>query len=338
VGFGTAQIVCCLTNEIFFTEAELDLTPSWSIVTLLPWVSRIADKSEDCMKRQHSTRFGCNTYSYTLSHTAEECLIHLAELGFSEFELMMVPGHLWPPEIDGAQRKALRRRIAKLGARVVALNMPNVDLNIAGLAPEMRRYTLERLISIIELAGDLGVPGIVVGPGKANPLFPAPKERLVGYFLQAMDKLQPLAEKAGTALWVENLPFAFLPKMDALMEVLEHHGNPEIGVVWDAANSHFAHEDPAPSLKRCRERLKLVHLSDTNRWQYRHDAVGLGTVPFAGLPAVLSDVGYRDSMIIEVISHVPDSDILDSVQRLTGMGFGKGQVHNRRSRTSKAGK
>jgi len=273
------------------------------------------------MKRQAPSTFGCNTYSYTLSHTAENCLTHLAGLGFSEFELMMVPGHLWPPEVDSAARKALRRRIGKLGAKVVALNMPNVDFNIAALAPEMRRYTLDRLKSIVELAGDLGVPGIVIGPGKANPLFPAPKERLTGYFLAALDKLQPLAEKAGTALWVENMPFAFLPKIDDLMEVLDQYGNPAIGIVWDAANSHFVHEDPAQSLRRCREKLKLVHLSDTNRWQYRHDAVGLGTVPFAELPAILSEVGYAGRSMLEVISDNPDRDILESVQRLMAVGF-----------------
>jgi L-ribulose-5-phosphate 3-epimerase len=273
------------------------------------------------MKRQGPPAFGCNTYSYTLSRTAENCLIHLANLGFSEFELMMVPGHLWPPQIDRGARKALRRRISKLGIKVVSLNMPNVDLNIAGLAPEMRRYTFDRLKSIVELAGDLGVPGIVIGPGKANPLFPAPKERLIGYFLSALDKLQPLAEKAGTALWVENMPFAFLPKIDELMEVLDHYGNPAIGVVWDAANSHFVHEDLGQSLRRCREKLKLVHLSDTNRWQYRHDPVGLGTVPFAELPAILAEVGYAGRCVLEVISDDPDRDILVSVQRLMAVGF-----------------
>jgi L-ribulose-5-phosphate 3-epimerase len=287
------------------------------------------------MKRQAPSTFGCNTYSYTLSHTAEGCLAHLADLGFSEFELMMVPGHLWPPEVDSGLRNALRRRIAKLGGKVVALNMPNVDLNIAGLAPEMRRYTFDRLKSIVELAGDLGVPGIVIGPGKANPLHPAPKEQLVGYLLGALDRLHPLAEKAGTALWVENLPFAFLPKIDELMEVLDNYGNPAIGLVWDAANSHFVHEDFAKSLRRCREKLKLVHLSDTNRWQYRHDPVGLGTVPFAEIPAILSEIGYTRRAILEVISHDPDRDILASAHRLTENGFPASTGKGKRGRSRK---
>jgi L-ribulose-5-phosphate 3-epimerase len=313
----------------------MDLTRIGRLVDWPPRIDESADKSEAYMKRQGPAAFGCNTYSYTLSHTAEDCLSHLADLGFSEFELMMVPGHLWPPEVDSAARKALRRRIAKLGVTVVALNMPNVDMNIAGLAPEMRRYTFERLKVIVELAGDLGVPGIVIGPGKANPLFPAPKERLIGYFLSALDRLQPLAEKAGTALWVENMPFAFLPKIEELMEVLDRHGNPAIGVVWDAANSHFVHEDLAQSLKRCRKKLKLVHVSDTSRWQYRHDPVGLGTVPFAEIPAALAEVGYRGRSVLEVISGDPDRDILDSVRRLTAVGFAAPPPAGRRARAAK---
>jgi L-ribulose-5-phosphate 3-epimerase len=265
--------------------------------------------------------FGCNTYSYSLSHSARDCLVHLAGMGFREFELMMVPGHLWPPDVDAAGRKALRRRIEALGIKVVTLNMPNVDMNVAGMAPEMRCYTLDLLGRIVELAGDLEVPGVVVGPGKANPLFPAPKQRLTGYFLAALDELAPLAKKAGTALWVENMPFAFLPKLDELMEVLDRHGNPDIGIVWDAANSYFAHEDLGQSLRSCRERLKLVHLSDTNRWTYRHDVVGLGTVPFNEVPAVLAEVRYDKRAMLEIISHDADRDILASAQRLTQMGF-----------------
>jgi L-ribulose-5-phosphate 3-epimerase len=289
------------------------------------------------MKRQTSAAaFGCNTYSYALSRPAEDCLTHLASLGFSEFEVMMVPNHLWPPDISRAARKSLRRRIDKLGAGVVALNMPNVDMNVAGLAPEMRRYTLDLLNGIVELAGDLGVPGVVIGPGKANPLFPASKDRLVDHFFTALDELCPRAEKAGTELWVENMPFAFLPKIGELMDVLDRYGNPHIGIVWDAANSHFAHEDLGESLRRCRERLKLVHLSDTNRWRYRHDAVGLGTVPFAEIPAILAEIGYDRRAILEVISHDADRDILASAQRLTEKGFAAPTGTSKRVRSRKA--
>ena len=131
--------------------------------------------------------FACNTYSYTVTHDAVRCLTHLADLGFSEIELMMYPGHLWPPDADAASRRELRRTIEALGLRLISLNMPNIDMNIAGASPQMRRYTLDLLQGIIALAGDLGVPGIVIGPGKANPLMAAPRERLLGYLFEALD-------------------------------------------------------------------------------------------------------------------------------------------------------
>src|ERR1700722_16488999 len=114
-----------------------------------------------------STRhFACNTSSYTVSPEAIACLRHLAELGFSEIELMMYPGHLWPPDADAASRRELRRSIEALGLRLGSLNMPNIEMNVAGGSAEMRRYPLDLLAGIIAMAGDLGVPGIVIGPGK----------------------------------------------------------------------------------------------------------------------------------------------------------------------------
>ena len=58
---------------------------------------------------RNTASFACNTYSYTISLGAEACLLHLADLGFTDFELMIYPGHLWPPNDETASRAALRR-------------------------------------------------------------------------------------------------------------------------------------------------------------------------------------------------------------------------------------
>ena len=52
--------------------------------------------------------------------------------------------------------------------------------------------------------------------------------------------------------------------------------------------------------------LALVHLSDTPREVYRHSAVGQGSVPFAAVPPVLEEVGYRDLPMLEIIADDPD--------------------------------
>jgi len=273
-----------------------------------------------------ASAFAINTYSYTLTHNVRDCIATLGERGYTEFELMMYPGHLWPADIDRAGRQALRRFIESNGLRVVTLNMPNIDLNVAAAAAEMRAYTLANLRGVVDLAGDLGAPGVVIGPGKANPLLPAPLERLTGYFYAALDTLAPLAEKAGTALYVENMPFAFLPGAAALLAALDRYGNDRIGVVYDVANGHFINEDIGAALRKCRRRLKVVHLSDTNQKLYRHDAVGLGTVDFAPIPAVLDEIGYRKRPVLEIIAADGDRGIDDSVERLVALGWGRATV------------
>jgi sugar phosphate isomerase/epimerase len=230
---------------------------------------------------------------------------------------------LWPADFDQAARRELRRFIESNGLTVTTLNMPNIDLNVAGASAEMRAYTLANLRGVVQLAGDLGVPGVVIGPGKANPLFPAPTERLMGYFYAALDELEPAAQKAGTALYVENMPFAFLPGIDALMQALDRYGNDRIGIVYDVANGYFINEDIGAALRKCRSRVKIVHLSDTNQKVYKHDAVGLGTVDFAPIPGYLSEIGYNRKPILEIIAANADRDIDDSAAKLLAMGWGR---------------
>jgi sugar phosphate isomerase/epimerase len=202
-------------------------------------------------------------------------------------------------------------------------------MNVAAVAEEMRRHTLGLLHAILELAGDLGVLGVVVGPGKANPLMPAPRERLMGHFLRALDELAPHAERVGTQLYVENMPFAFLPDAEGLMAALERHGDDRIAVIYDVANAVFIGEDPGAGLRRVRERLKLVHLSDTPPEVHRHSAVGQGVVPFAAIPPLLDEVGYADLPMFEIIDDNPDAALRDSCRQLLELGWPDSAHHTK---------
>ena len=267
-----------------------------------------------------AARFGINTYSYTRSHKAEDCLRHLAGRGYRHFEVMMIPGHFWPTGAGGSE--ALARVAAAEGLRIVSLNMPNVDYNIAALAEEAREYALGIVERMVRAAGALGASAVIFGPGKANPFFPAPGEELAGHFHRALDRLAPLAEAAGTRLLVENLPVAFLPDAESMMNTLDAYGNERIGICYDVANAHFIGEDLGVGLRRVASRLGLVHASDTTRALYRHDKVGAGDVPFASIPPVLEEIGYRAVPVLEIITtENPDAAIDDGVCRLGEMGW-----------------
>jgi len=195
-------------------------------------------------------------------------------------------------------------------------------MNIAAAAEEMRAYTLDLLVRFVRCAGELGAGGIIVGPGKANPLFPMPRDRMISYFYRALDTLAPLARQVGTRLLIENMPFAFLPDAESLMKVVDGYGDETIRVIYDVANAHFIGEPPTQGLRRVRDRLSLVHFSDTTRRSYKHDPLGCGDVPLAGIASVMREVGYTELPMLEIISLNPDLDIAHSCRRLQQAGFG----------------
>jgi sugar phosphate isomerase/epimerase len=265
--------------------------------------------------------FGVNTYSYIFNGSAADTVARLADQGYGGVELMFFPGHLWPAELDASSRRALRD-LCEQRLRLVSVNMPNVDMNIAAAAEEMRAYTLDLLVQFVRCAGELGAGGIVVGPGKANPLFPMPRERMISHFYRALDVLAPLARQLGVKLLIENMPFAFLPDAEALMNVIDGYGDAGIRVIYDVANAHFIGEAPTEGLRRVRDRLGLVHFSDTTRQSYKHDPLGQGDVPLAGLASTMQEIGYTELPMLEVISLEPDPDIAESCRRLREAGFG----------------
>jgi L-ribulose-5-phosphate 3-epimerase len=267
--------------------------------------------------------FGINSYSYIYDTDALGFLQRLHQLGFSRFELMAFPGHLWPGEATSAQKQAIRKYVEDNGLVVTTLNQPNIDINIAGASPEMRRYSLDVIAGIIELAGEIGCANVIVGPGKANGLLSAPLELLAGRFFDGLDFLLPVAKRAGVNVLVENMPFAFLPDAQGLLAALERYGDPGIGVVYDIANGAFIGADVAAELELLSPRLKYLHVSDTTRTRYDHAAIGLtnSVIDFAALAAPVGRLDLLGPPIIEVISASPDGDIRESAAKLSALGW-----------------
>lgn len=279
----------------------------------------------DIQAQRHRTSadFGINSYSYIYNADALGFLQRLHRLGFSRFELMAFPGHLWPGEATSAQTRAIRTYVEDNGLTVGTLNQPNIDINIAGASPEMRRYSLDVIAGIIELAGEIGCANVIVGPGKANGLLPAPTELLVGRFFDGLDFLLPMAKRAGVAILVENMPFAFLPDAQGLLAALERYGDPGIGVVYDIANGAFIGADVEAELELLSPRLKYLHVSDTTRARYDHAAIGLqnSVIDFAALAAPVGRLDLLGPPVIEVISTNPDGDIRETAAKLSALGW-----------------
>ena len=263
---------------------------------------------------------GVNTMSFMWRATAREALEELAREGYRRFEVMAQRPHL-DPMMDRADTVAFGRFLRDAGLVVETINMPSLDQNLASASPEMRDYTVrlfERLIAIAEV---IGASGVITVTGRVNPLIAPARHDLENWFADAFGRVVRAAQQAGVRLLLENIPMGVYPRAEQLIAFAESIDSPAVGICYDIANAHFIGEDAAAGLRQVRSRLGIVHLSDTGREAWRHDPVGQGSCDFAGFGAVLREIGYAGSSMLEIVADPPVEHIVASHCRLAEWGW-----------------
>jgi len=254
-----------------------------------------------------------NTYSYTTRYSALACIEHLSDLGFRAFELMLTPGHFWPSLATAAERRAMGSLLAERGLRIETINQPNLDINLAALSPECRDYSCAVVGSAMELAAEWGAQGVVVNPGKSNPVFSPGNDVLADRFRSSLDILVPRAGKLGVQLIVKNHPLSWLYKGEDLVAFFGDYGWDNVSLGYDVANAVYGRESVIDTLPRLAGHLSALYAADTPLDEFRHDPTGSGAVPFASIAEALTAVGYCGPTILEIVSPDPDSALLHTV-------------------------
>ena len=253
------------------------------------------------------------------TQSALDCVRHLAQMGFDEFELMTMPGHLWPDELLEDQRRELLSRFDDLGVRVRSLNHTGVDQNLCSPIPEVRSYTVGLFLQLIRLARQLRAPNVIVVPGRLNPLLPAPGTRHVDWLYESLRRLKQPAEDSGVTLALENIPIGPLPRIEPLIDMVRRLDSPAVRICYDVANGHYAGEDPVAGLEAAAPWLDVVHLSDTTRKVWRHDAIGDGDIYFAPILKAIDAIGHLKKPLIELCVGDPDAGLKSSLRSLEGL-------------------
>lgn len=257
-----------------------------------------------------------NTYPYTLRYGLRDCVARLADLGFRSFEPMLVPGHFWPSDEAAGERQKIGSLLASRDLRIVTLNQPNLDINLSSSVPEMREHSCAMMIAAMQLAGEWGAMGIVINPGKANPVLASPRDHLADWFRRSLDALVSEAERCNVQLIVKNHPLSYLYRVADLVSFFDGYGWERIGIGYDFANGCFGREDPIEALQLLKSRIKLIYAADTGLDEFRHDTVGAGAVRFSDIAGALRAFGYRGDTVLEILSDDPDRALATSIAQL----------------------
>ncbi len=266
-------------------------------------------------------RLGANTFSYIYTHDALDSLLHLGQMGYREFELLVAQPHFWATDITPSDRRDIPKKISDEGLHITSVNIPGIDNNIVSSTREMRDFTVNVISSLVDICGDWKIPYCILVPGRTMPLWPIPNEQLTEWFIDGMNKLADRASDQGVTMLVENVPNTWIPRAENVMAALEALGRDDVGAIYDVANAPFAGEDPCEGVKIVRDRLKLVHLSDTHKNTWRHDPIGMGDVDFAKFSKTLAEIGYDGLSMLELVTDNPDAHFVEGQIKLADVGW-----------------
>ncbi|WP_201192482.1 sugar phosphate isomerase/epimerase family protein [Pseudomonas fluorescens] len=256
--------------------------------------------------------YGGSTFSWMWQSSALDAMRSLAALELNDFDVLVLPGHLWHLELDQGARSQLAKTLRVDGLRIESLNIPALDHNLASCVPEVRAYSIALFSRVMELSSDLGGRGVVAVPGRVSSLFPPPQADSQALLADSFEQLLKVAERLQQVIFMESHPQTPLPTYDLIESFMKRVDHPLLRVAYDVSNAEFVGEDQVSAIHQLAPWLGQVHLSDGTRDRWRHDRVGEGTVRFDAIEAVLDEIEFKGVRVLEIISNTPVPDIAAS--------------------------
>ncbi|QQE06815.1 sugar phosphate isomerase/epimerase [Cupriavidus sp. ISTL7] len=260
--------------------------------------------------------FGGSTFSFMWQDTALAAMRKMQACDLNDFDVLVVPGHLWPDALSSGERRILANSLRTEGLRIESLNLPALDLNLVSCVDEFRRYSIEVYTRTMQLGSDLGAKATVVVPGRVSSLFPPSSTDTALRLRDSLEQLLRVAEDLDQKIFVELHPQTPIPTTETMLSFLDQLPDERLLIAYDVSNAEFVGENQAEAIKRAGNRIGQFHLSDGTRTRWRHDRIGLGTVPFQEIMDVVRNAGISASPVLEIISSTPIDDLNASAEAL----------------------
>ncbi|KYG18950.1 hypothetical protein SE92_00625 [Bradyrhizobium sp. AT1] len=264
---------------------------------------------------------GAHTFGFAWDCAADAAIERLASAGYRTVQLMATPPHFDPWREDAARTRRIRAALEGHGLSLLALDLASSDINLASPAPHVVDFAVDAYSAAIDRAAELGARWICVGSGRRHALLAKANDRLMVSFRDAFARIHDKAERAGVPIILENHPQGLLASAADIVRFLDVEGYAGMPVIYDVANAVAIGEDPVEGLKALWPRLRIVHLSDSPKAQWRHDPIGSGEIDFAAIATLLRQRGYDGRIVLEILSDQPLKDIDEGAAILERQGL-----------------
>lgn len=262
------------------------------------------------------TELGAHTFGFVWQGNVLEVIARLSTNGFRTFQLLASPPHIPDLDASGACARAIRTEVAAIGGKVLSLDLPVSEINIASPIREVVDFSVEHYRKAIDFSAAIEAKYITVTSGRRHTLLPPPPGSLDGVFEDAFVRIADHASRAGLRVLFENHPQGFCPDIGSMMKLASDSRLQHVDILYDVANGVAIGENPVEGLRAAKGRLGAVHFSDSPMGTWRHDPIGTGEIDFASILRALDEIAFKGPCVAEIISDAPLQHLLDARKRL----------------------
>ena len=228
----------------------------------------------------------------------DETLALCQEAGYEAVELVFATGKDLDPDLSADELEQVRQRCEGAGVEVGSVIAWYPDKgNLLSRDAGERDKCQKCLRRSLEIAGALGVDGVLLHPGQLQA---------EGTYQQAWNDLRdalletaPLAEQMRAAIGVENVWNKFLLSPLEARLFVDEIASEWVGIYLDTANM-MAYGHPEHWIRELGNRIKKVHFKDFLRREHRFVNLRDGDTDWSAVMAELRVIGYDSTLIHEV--------------------------------------
>ena len=230
----------------------------------------------------------------------------VSELGFDYLELTMDPPQAHYTMVQ-EQRDDIARALERYELGLIC-HLPTF-VSTADLTDSLREASVNEVLKSLEVAATLQPYKVVLHPSYIVGLGVFVREQTKSFAMESLGTIVERAHQLGLCLCLENM----FPRAQWLVEPEDFAGVlekfPTINLTLDTGHAHIDDRGGkrAVDFIRCfPERIAHIHASDNFGKEDSHLPVGAGTVDFQRIGRALKEIGYSDTVTVEVFSQDRD--------------------------------
>ena len=220
------------------------------------------------------------------------------DAGYDAVELTFGEDQDTDINMNDDELKGIASKCADAGVEISSITAGYKDRgSLLSLNAETRQSGVRSLARGLEVAGALGVGGILLHPGQLSVegTYQEVWDNLVGH----LKDLAPSAESHKVAIGLENVWNKFLLSPKEMRDIVDEVGSDWVGTYLDTANM-MAYGYPEHWIRELGSRIKRVHFKDFSRGSHQFTNLLDGDTDWAAVMEAFRAVGYDGYVIHEV--------------------------------------